>query len=241
MGQDRKGVSFTVESDLARSLAGRLPFSLTNAQRRVINEIAADMKSSRPMNRLLQGDVGSGKTIVALLAMLVAIDNGYQVAFMAPTEILAEQHFRTLAGYLADTSVNVRLLIGGQKKKLRDDILEDIRSGRANLVVGTHALIEDKVSFTKLGFVVIDEQHRFGVLQRATIREKGFNPDVLVMTATPIPRTLSLTVYGDLDVSVIDEMPAHRKPIKTGLRTEEQKEKFLIPLKGWLAICRCGR
>ena len=225
MGQDKKGVSFTVESDLARSLAGRLPFSLTNAQRRVINEIAADMKSSRPMNRLLQGDVGSGKTIVALLAMLVAIDNGYQVAFMAPTEILAEQHFRTLAGYLNNTSVNVRLLIGGQKKKLREDILEDIRSGRANLVVGTHALIEEKVSFTKLGFVVIDEQHRFGVLQRATIREKGFNPDVLVMTATPIPRTLSLTVYGDLDVSVINEMPAHRKPIKTGLRAEAQKEK----------------
>jgi ATP-dependent DNA helicase RecG len=177
------------------------------------------------MNRLLQGDVGSGKTIVALLAMLVAIDNGYQVAFMAPTEILAEQHFRTLASFLSDLPVTVRLLIGGQKKKLRDDILEDIRNGRANLVVGTHALIEENVKFTKLGFVVIDEQHRFGVLQRATLRGKGMNPDVLVMTATPIPRTLSLTVYGDLDVSVIDEMPANRRPIKTGLRTEADKDK----------------
>jgi len=225
IGQETNGITYTIESGLARTLAERLPFELTKAQRRVINEIAGDMKSSKPMNRLLQGDVGSGKTIVALLAMLVAVDNGYQVAFMAPTEILADQHFRTLAGYLKDLPVKVRLLVGGQKKKLREDILEDIRSGRANLVVGTHALIEENVKFAKLGFVVIDEQHRFGVLQRATLREKGFNPDVLVMTATPIPRTLSLTVYGDLDVSVIDEMPASRKPIKTGLRTEADKGK----------------
>jgi ATP-dependent DNA helicase RecG len=225
IGQETKGITYTIESDLARTLAERLPFALTKAQRRVVNEIAGDMKSSRPMNRLLQGDVGSGKTIVALLAMLVAVDNGYQVAFMAPTEILAEQHFRTLAGYLEDLPVTVRLLVGGQKKKLREDVLEDIHSGRANLVVGTHALIEENVKFAKLGFVVIDEQHRFGVLQRATLREKGFNPDVLVMTATPIPRTLSLTVYGELDVSVIDEMPASRKPIKTGLRTEADKGK----------------
>ena len=223
--QEKKGITYTIESALARSLADHLPFDLTKAQRRVVKEIAGDMKSPKPMNRLLQGDVGSGKTIVALLAMLVAIDNGYQVAFMAPTEILAEQHFRTLAGYLKDLPVTTRLLIGGQKKKLREEILEDIHSGRANLVVGTHALIEENVTFAKLGFVVIDEQHRFGVLQRATLREKGFNPDVLVMTATPIPRTLSLTVYGDLDVSVIDEMPANRKPIKTGLRTEADKGK----------------
>lgn len=225
IGEEKKGITYTIESSFARTLAEHLPFELTKAQRRVVNEIARDMKSSKPMNRLLQGDVGSGKTIVALLAMLVAIDNGYQVAFMAPTEILAEQHFRTLAGHLKDLPVTVRLLIGGQKKKLREDILEDIRSGRANLVVGTHALIEENVKFAKLGFVVIDEQHRFGVLQRATLREKGFNPDVLVMTATPIPRTLSLTVYGDLDVSVIDEMPANRKAIKTGLRTEADKNK----------------
>jgi ATP-dependent DNA helicase RecG len=225
IGQEQKGVSYSMESELARTLAANLPFELTKAQRRVVNEIAGDMKSSKPMNRLLQGDVGSGKTIVALLAMLVAIDNGYQVAFMAPTEILAEQHFRTLTGYLKSLPVTVRLLIGGQRKKLREDILEDIRSGRASLIVGTHALVEEQVKFSKLGLVVIDEQHRFGVLQRATLREKGLNPDVLVMTATPIPRTLSLTVYGDLDVSVIDEMPANRKSIKTGMRSEADKEK----------------
>lgn len=225
VAQEQKGSSYVVESSSARKLAASLPFDLTKAQRRVLNEIVVDMRSSRPMNRLLQGDVGSGKTIVALLAMLMAADNGYQVAFMAPTEILAEQHFRTLGGYLKDVPANVRLLIGGQKKKLREEVLEDINSGRAKIVVGTHALIEENVRFAQLGFVVIDEQHRFGVLQRATLREKGLNPDVLVMTATPIPRTLALTVYGDLDVSVIDEMPAHRKPIKTGVRMEDQKEK----------------
>jgi ATP-dependent DNA helicase RecG len=225
VGQEKKGIKYTTESELARTLAGLLPFELTKAQRRVLREIAEDMRLSKPMNRLLQGDVGSGKTIVALFAMLVAVENGYQVALMAPTEILAEQHFRTLTGYLHKLPVTMRLLIGGQKKKLREDILEDIRSGRAQIVVGTHALIEENVTFAQLGFVVIDEQHRFGVMQRATLREKGMNPDVLVMTATPIPRTLSLTVYGDLDVSVIDEMPANRKPIKTGVRLENQKER----------------
>jgi ATP-dependent DNA helicase RecG len=225
VGGEVRGITYTVESRLARALADALPFELTQAQRRVINEIAEDMRSFRPMNRLLQGDVGSGKTIVALLAMLVAVDNGYQVAFMAPTEILAEQHYRTLAGYLGGLPVNVRLLIGGQRKRLREGVLEDIRSGQASIVVGTHALIEENVAFSKLGFVVVDEQHRFGVLQRATIREKGGNPDVLVMTATPIPRTLALTLYGDLDVSVIDEMPSGRKPVKTAIRPEDQKAK----------------
>ncbi|MCX6135018.1 MAG: ATP-dependent DNA helicase RecG [Ignavibacteriales bacterium] len=225
LSEEKKGITYSTESELARSLAGSLPFELTRAQRRVLNEIADDMRAPKPMNRLLQGDVGSGKTIVALLAMLVAVQNGYQVALMAPTEILADQHFRTLAGYLKNLPVTVRLLTGGQRKKLREDVLEDIRSGRAHIVVGTHALIEENVSFAQLGFVVIDEQHRFGVMQRATLRGKGLNPDVLVMTATPIPRTLSLTVYGDLDVSVIDEMPADRKPIKTGVRLENQKEK----------------
>jgi ATP-dependent DNA helicase RecG len=224
-GEEKKGIEYTVESSLARNLAASLPFELTRAQRRVLREIADDMRSAKPMNRLLQGDVGSGKTIVALLSILVAVENGYQTALMAPTEVLAEQHFRTVTGYLQETSVNVRLLIGGQKKKLREDVLEDIRSGRAQVIIGTHALIEENVAFQKLGFVVIDEQHRFGVLQRATIRAKGLNPDVLVMTATPIPRTLALTLYGDLDVSVIDEMPADRKPIKTGVRLEDQKEK----------------
>jgi ATP-dependent DNA helicase RecG len=225
LGQEKKGITYSTESGLARTLAGSLPFELTKAQRRVLNEIAEDMRSSRPMNRLLQGDVGSGKTIVALLSMLVAVDNGYQVALMAPTEILAEQHFRTLSEYLKSFPVTMRMLIGGQRKKLREDILEDVRNGRAQIVIGTHALLEESVTFARLGFVVIDEQHRFGVMQRATLREKGLNPDVLVMTATPIPRTLSLTVYGDLDVSVIDEMPANRKPIKTGVRQENQKEK----------------
>lgn len=224
-GLDKKGITFSVDSSRARKLASELPFQLTKAQRRVLREITDDMQKPTPMNRLLQGDVGSGKTIVALLAMLVAVDNNYQVALMAPTEVLAEQHYRTLSAYLENLPINVRLLIGGQKKKLRADVLEDVSSGRAQIVVGTHALLEEQVRFARLGFIVIDEQHRFGVMQRATLRGKGLNPDVLVMTATPIPRTLALTVYGDLDVSVIDEMPANRKPIKTGVRLEDQKAK----------------
>ena len=223
--EEPKRISFDKDSNLANNLLERLPFQLTSAQARVVKEILGNMKSPRPMNRLLQGDVGSGKTIVALLAALLAVDNGYQVAFMAPTELLAEQHFRTIREYLDSLQVNVRLLIGGQRKRLREDILEDIRSGRAQIVVGTHALIEENVEFANLGFVIIDEQHRFGVLQRATLREKGVSPDVLVMTATPIPRTLSMTLYGDLDVSVIDELPANRKAIRTAVRLEEQKQK----------------
>ncbi|MBI4417236.1 MAG: DEAD/DEAH box helicase, partial [Ignavibacteriales bacterium] len=200
-----KGISFTIESPLARTLVEFLPFDLTTAQKRVIREITGDMKRAEAMNRLLQGDVGSGKTIVALTAMLVAVDNGYQSAFMAPTEILADQHYRTLVSFLQGIPVNIRLLIGGQKKKLRDDVLEDARSGRGNIIVGTHALLEENVEFARLGLVVIDEQHRFGVMQRAVLRQKGLNPDVLVMTATPIPRTLAMTVHGDLDVSIIDQ------------------------------------
>ena len=221
-----RGISFKVESDLAKSLLSSLSFELTSAQRRVIREITGDMAQSTPMNRLLQGDVGSGKTIVALFAMLVAVGNGFQCALMAPTEILAEQHFFTLREFLRDLPVNVRLLLGGQKKKLREDILEDIRRGSANIVVGTHALIEQRVEFADLGLVIVDEQHRFGVAQRALLREKGKkNPDVLVMTATPIPRTLSLTLFGDLDISVIDELPKNRRPVKTAVRTGKQKQK----------------
>ncbi len=223
--EEPKVVSFVKESRLSEDLLRKLPFELTKAQQRVVKEIVDDMKSHRPMNRLLQGDVGSGKTIVALLAALLAVDNGYQVAFMAPTELLAEQHFRTIQSYLGDTPVNTRLLIGGQRKKLRQDILEDIHSGRGNIILGTHALIEENVEFANLGFVVIDEQHRFGVLQRAKLREKGILPDILVLTATPIPRTLSMTLYGDLDVSIIDEMPLHRKPIRTAVRMDNQKER----------------
>ncbi len=219
---DSGGIQFDVESKLARQLVDSLPFKLTKAQIKVVNEITSDMKERRALNRLLQGDVGSGKTIVALLCMLIAIDNGYQTVFMAPTEILAEQHFRTLSSLLKSIPVNIRLLIGGQKSRLRRDVLDDIQRGSAQIVVGTHAVFESTVDFARLGFVVIDEQHRFGVLQRASLRKKGANPDVLVMTATPIPRTLSLTLYGDLDVSTIDELPKNRKPIKTVLRSDRQ-------------------
>ncbi|MGB9773932.1 MAG: ATP-dependent DNA helicase RecG [Bacteroidota bacterium] len=221
---EMKGIRFDVKSQLARQLLNRLPFQLTSGQKHVIREIAEDMASDKPMNRLLQGDVGSGKTIVALIAMLIAVDNGYQAAFMAPTEILAEQHYRTLARFLKGLPVTVRLLIGSQSKRLHEEILEDIRSGGANIVVGTHALVQEHVAFAKLGIVVIDEQHRFGVVQRSMLREKGTNPDVLVMTATPIPRTLSLTIYGDLDVSVIREMPQGRRMVKTLLRHESERE-----------------
>ncbi len=216
------GIAFTVKSPLARALVDSLPFTLTRAQVKVIQEITADMASPNAMNRLLQGDVGSGKTVVALIAMLIAADNGYQSVFMAPTELLAEQHFKTLRRLLGDSPVNIRLLVGAQKSALRRDLLDDIRGGTARIIVGTHALFEKEVAFARLGFVVIDEQHRFGVMQRATLRSKGANPDVLVMTATPIPRTLSLTLYGDLDVSVIDELPRDRKPVTTVLKSDEE-------------------
>ncbi len=222
--ESTEGVAFNVRSALARKLVDALPFSLTRAQVRVVKEISADMEAPRPMNRLLQGDVGSGKTIVALIAMLIAADNGFQAAFMAPTELLAEQHFRTLAALTHGLPVAVRLLVGGQRSALRRDVLEDVRSGTARIVVGTHALFEKEVEFAALGLVVIDEQHRFGVVQRSEMRQKGRNPDVLVMTATPIPRTLSLTLYGDLDVSVIDELPEGRRPVRTVLKSEEEKE-----------------
>jgi ATP-dependent DNA helicase RecG len=184
------------------------------------------MSSPNTMNRMLQGDVGSGKTIVALLIMLIAVDSGYQTALMVPTEMLAEQHYFNICNLLKDFSLNIRLLVGGQNKKLRTEILEEIAEGKANIVIGTHALIEDNVKFKNLGLIVIDEQHRFGVMQRAWLREKGINADVLVMTATPIPRTLSLTLYGDLDVSIIDELPLNRKQIKTKIVTEKNADKL---------------
>jgi len=223
--QQGRGWTYQGEGTLAQRLVDSLRFELTSAQQRVRQEIMNDLQSPYPMNRLLQGDVGSGKTIVALCAALRAVENGLQVAFMAPTEILAEQHFQTLQLFLKNIPVNVRLLVGGQQKKLRENVLEDIRNGNANIVVGTHALVEEKVDFAKLGFVIVDEQHRFGVLQRAFLRKKGIHPDVLVMTATPIPRTLAMTLYGDLEVSVLDELPANRKPIRTAIRNESQKNK----------------
>ncbi|HUI29027.1 MAG TPA: ATP-dependent DNA helicase RecG [Candidatus Acidoferrales bacterium] len=201
-----------------------LPFKLTDSQKKVLQEIFIDLKSSHPMQRLLQGDVGSGKTIVALIAILIAVENGYQTAFMAPTEILAAQHFATVKQYVDLLGIKSAMLIGGQKKGDRTQIYSDIEDGSASIVVGTHALIQEKVKFNKLGLIVVDEQHRFGVVQRMALQGKGENPHLLVMTATPIPRTLSLTIYGDLDVSVIDEMPGGRKKIKTALRSESQRE-----------------
>ena len=193
-----------------------LPFPLTEAQKRVIREIRVDVGSGRQMNRLLQGDVGSGKTLVALMSMLIAIDNGYQACIMAPTEILAEQHLQTIMQFLDGMDLRVALLTGIVKGKRREEVLEGLLDGTIHILVGTHAVIEDTVQFARLGFVVVDEQHRFGVAQRAKLWSKSTNPPhVLVMTATPIPRTLAMTLYGDLDVSVIDELPPGRKPVRT--------------------------
>ena len=200
----------------------QLPFSLTNAQQRVVNEIQNDLSSTRQMNRLLQGDVGSGKTIVASLAILACIDGGYQSALMAPTEILAEQHANKLATLFKDTKVNVALLTGDTKPAARKELLPRIKSGEINLVIGTHALIQDSVEYKNLGLAIIDEQHRFGVNQRAKLRQKNNGTNVLAMTATPIPRTLAITSYGEMDVSIIDELPNGRQPVKTAWIKEGQ-------------------
>ena len=201
-----------------------LKFPLTNAQKKVIKEIRADVKNNQQMNRLLQGDVGSGKTIVALLSMLIAIDNGYQACIMAPTEILAQQHFKTMSQELKSLNIKIDILTGSKKSKARKVLLEELKNGDINLLIGTHALLEDTVEFSNLGFVVIDEQHRFGVAQRAKLWKKNkYPPHILVMTATPIPRTLSMTLYGDLDVSVIDELPPGRKEIKTLWKSDSSR------------------
>jgi ATP-dependent DNA helicase RecG len=203
-----------------------LPFSLTEAQKRVIREIRRDLGSGKQMNRLLQGDVGSGKTLVALMCMLIAIDNGYQACLMAPTEILAFQHYETISGLLKGINLNVRLLTGSSKRSSRKSIDESLKDSSLNILIGTHALIEENVRFKNLGLVIIDEQHRFGVAQRARLWEKNQHPPhVLVMTATPIPRTLAMTLYGDLDVSVIDELPPGRIPIKTLHFAESERNK----------------
>ena len=201
-----------------------LPFELTGAQKRVMHEIRGDMRTGRQMNRLLQGDVGSGKTLVALMSMLIALDNGFQACMMAPTEILAEQHLQTIRDFLGDMPLRVELLTGIVKGKRRKEVLQGLIDGSVHIVVGTHALIEDTVQFHRLGLAVIDEQHRFGVAQRAKLWAKSENPPhVLVMTATPIPRTLAMTIYGDLDVSVIDELPPGRKPIQTLHKFDNQQ------------------
>jgi len=209
------GIAFKPTRALTDQLLTELPFKLTSAQERVISEIENDMSADSPMNRLLQGDVGSGKTIVALLSILKAVESGYQAVLMAPTEILAEQHLSSVIHYVGDFGIRVVLLKSAQSRKEKDSNYEAIRSGDAKIVIGTHALLQEKVEFQNLGFIVIDEQHRFGVVQRASLRSKGKSPDVLVMTATPIPRTLAMTVFGDLDVSILDEMPPHHRSIKT--------------------------
>lgn len=204
-----------------------MPFELTGAQKRVIREIRGDMNTGRQMNRLLQGDVGSGKTLVALLTMLIAVDNGAQACMMAPTEILATQHYETLSALAGQVGVSVRLLTGSTPKRERDEIHSRLLDGSLHILVGTHAVIEDDVRFARLGYVVIDEQHRFGVAQRARLWQKAeIAPHVLVMTATPIPRTLAMTVYGDLDVSIIDELPPGRKPVTTVLRYDNHRQQI---------------
>jgi ATP-dependent DNA helicase RecG len=216
-----------------------LPFELTNAQKRVVKEIRADFFTGSQMNRLLQGDVGSGKTMVALLTMLIAVGNGYQATLMAPTEILAQQHFQSLAEVLAGTSVHIRLLTGSTKTAERRAIHAGLEDGTVHILIGTHAIIEPKVKFLNLGFAVIDEQHRFGVAQRSKLYKKNtMPPHILVMTATPIPRTLALSFYGDLDVSVIDELPPGRKPIKTVHYRESQRLRVFGFIKEQIALGR---
>lgn len=221
---NQKGIRHLLNSHLVRAVEARIPFVLTQDQKQVLREINADMERVTPMRRLLQGDVGSGKTIIAVLALAKTIENGYQGALMAPTEILASQHYQALGNLLEPCGIRVSLLSGKLSKKNRKLVLEKIRIGEADLIIGTHALIQQDVEFKNLGLVVTDEQHRFGVKQRSLLQEKGKMPDVLVMTATPIPRTMTLTVYGDLDISIIKELPPGRKTIKTYVRRPEKRQ-----------------
>jgi ATP-dependent DNA helicase RecG len=222
---EKKGIAFKNIGKLESKLRENLSFKLTNAQERVITEIKKDMIADHPMNRLVQGDVGCGKTIVAMIASIMAVENGYQACLMAPTEILAEQHYQNISAMATPLGITVRSLTGRMKKKEKDALITEIESASAQIVIGTHALIEQNVKFHRLGLAIIDEQHRFGVMQRSTLTSKGYEPDVLVMTATPIPRTLALTVYGDLDVSVIGEMPPGRSPIITRLYFESRRRE----------------
>jgi ATP-dependent DNA helicase RecG len=222
--KEPKGTIIEISPTTFERIEVLLPFTLTNAQQRVIDRIFDDMQSNAPMNRLVQGDVGSGKTIVAFMAMFAAMENGYQAALMAPTEILAEQHARNAKKLFAGTNYRVDLLTGSLKAAEKRKVQADVANGEIQAIIGTHAIIQDAVEFEKLGLAVVDEQHRFGVLQRAELRARGYNPDILVMTATPIPRSLAMTVYGDLDVSVIDELPPGRTPIKTVVVGEDKRD-----------------
>lgn len=233
-----QGIPFVRSRDnlLTRFFKEHLPFPLTKAQIRVMSEIRKDVESGKHMNRLIQGDVGSGKTLIAVLSMLMAIDNGYQACLMAPTEILAQQHAKSLQDFLGDLPINIALLTGSTTKKRRAEIAEGLTNGSINMIVGTHALLEDTVQFQNIGLCVIDEQHRFGVAQRAKLWKKNnVMPHVLVMTATPIPRTLAMTLYGDLDVSVIDELPPGRKPIRTTMLRDTQRQKMYDLIKEQIA------
>jgi ATP-dependent DNA helicase RecG len=221
--KEPKGAVIEINDVVKRRITELLPFKLTEAQRRVVRQIFADMTSDEPMNRLIQGDVGSGKTVVAFIAMFVAAENGYQAALMAPTEILAEQHAKNARIFFESAGYTVALLTGSLKAAAKRKVQASIKNGEVQIIVGTHAVIQDAVEFEQLGIAVIDEQHRFGVLQRAALKKLGSNPDVLVMTATPIPRSLAMTVYGDLDVSIIDELPPGRTPVKTVVLGEDKR------------------
>ncbi len=240
----KQGYQFELKHTFTTRLKNSLPFKLTSAQKCVIREIVEDMTSSHQMSRLLQGDVGSGKTIVTIFAMLLALENGFQSVLMAPTEILAEQHFNSLSHFLKNQpKIRIALLKGGNYKG-KTQILEKIKNGELDIIIGTHALIQKDVEFHKVGFVAIDEQHRFGVEQRAVLSRKNHHPDLMYLSATPIPRSLALTVYGDLDVSVIDELPPHRKPIKTYWRNSDHKNIIYEEVKkqlenGWQVYIVC--
>ncbi|TAL27343.1 MAG: ATP-dependent DNA helicase RecG [Nitrospirae bacterium] len=232
-GKDiERGIAFNTEGVFVKKLLDSLPFKLTGAQQRVFSEILHDMKKPHPMNRLIQGDVGCGKTVIAIMAMLTAVECGYQAALMAPTEILAEQHYINIHKIVEDMGLNICLLTGSVKKRP----LDDIASGKINISIGTHALIQEGINFKNLGLAIIDEQHKFGVMQRAMLKKKGhpdaLTPDVLVMTATPIPRTLSMTLYGDMNYSVIDELPPDRRPVSTRLFNEKQKSYIYNAIAG---------
>ncbi len=236
--KEPKGTVIEINPSTRQRLLEFLPFKLTTAQKKVVSEIFSDLKSDEPMNRLIQGDVGSGKTIVAFLTAFAVMENGYQVAMMAPTEILAEQHARNAKELFASSGYRVELLVGSTKAKQKRELRTAIAAGEVDFVIGTHAVIQEGVSFERLGLAVIDEQHRFGVLQRAQLRASGQNPDVLVMTATPIPRSLAMTVYGDLDVSVIDELPPGRTPIKTVVVGEDKRQGVYLGIEREIKLGR---
>lgn len=223
---DGKGIAFKVDQEIINDFENSLPFKFTNAQKKVMDEIKNDMSSSKPMSRLVQGDVGSGKTVLAAEAAAIAVKNGYQAAIMAPTEILAQQHYDKIGKLLKPLKIKVMLLTSGEKKADKDELKAKIAAGENIVVVGTHAIISENVIFSNLGLAVVDEQHRFGVNERTSLREKGINPDLLVMTATPIPRSLALTLYGDLDRSIIDEMPPGRTPVITKYVPEKSRKQM---------------